>query len=40
MTMPTLHMGTLETMAVLMGYIAAIAAFAVALDRFDISIKL
>lgn len=40
MTMPTLHMGVLESMAVLVVYIATIAAIAVGLDRYDISIKL
>ena len=39
MTMPTLHMGVLQSMAVLVTYIAALAALAVGLDRFDISIK-
>jgi len=40
MTMPTLHMGIMETMAVLVCYMAALAGVAVALDRWDISIKL
>lgn len=40
MTMPTLHMGVLQSMAVLVTYIATVAAVAVGLDRYDISIKL
>lgn len=40
MTMPTLQMGVLQSMAVLVVYIAAVAGLAVALDRYDISIKL
>ena len=40
MTMPTLDMGVISTMGVLIGYMAAIAGVAVALDRYDISIKL
>lgn len=41
MTMPTLHMGVLQSMGVLVGYTALVAGFAVVLDRvFDKSIKL
>lgn len=40
MTMPTLDMDVASTMGVLVGYITAIAGVAVALDRYDISIKL
>lgn len=40
LTMPTLHMDVLQTMAVLVGYMAAVAGVAVLLDRADISIKL
>jgi phosphatidylinositol glycan class W len=40
MTMPTLHMGIMETMAVLVCYMGALAGVAVTLDRLDISIKL
>lgn len=40
MTMPTLHMGVLQSMAVLLVYIATVAALAVSLDRYDLSIKL
>lgn len=40
MTMPTLNMDVVETMAVLVGYITAIAGIAVTLDRLNISIKL
>jgi phosphatidylinositol glycan class W len=40
MTMPTLHMGVLETMIVLVGYITGLAGVAVVLNRLDISIKL
>ncbi|KAF1966611.1 GPI-anchored wall transfer protein 1 [Bimuria novae-zelandiae CBS 107.79] len=40
MTMPTLDMGVSSTMAVLVGYITAIAGLAVMFDRYDVSIKL
>lgn len=40
MTMPTLDMDVISTMGVLVGYITAIAGAAVALDRYDVSIKL
>jgi phosphatidylinositol glycan class W len=40
MTMPTLHMGIMETMAVLVGYIAVLAGVAIVLDRLDVSVKL
>lgn len=40
MTMPTLHMGVLQSMTVLVSYIAAVAAVALGLDRCDISVKL
>jgi phosphatidylinositol glycan class W len=40
MTMPTLHMGVVETMAILVGYMGALAGVAVMLDRLDVSIKL
>jgi phosphatidylinositol glycan class W len=40
LTMPTLDMGVLSTMGVLVAYITCIAGVAVALDRADISVKL
>ncbi|KAF9692116.1 hypothetical protein EKO04_009963 [Ascochyta lentis] len=40
LTMPTLQMGVLQSMAVLVAYIAAVAALALGLDHCDISIKL
>ncbi|KZM20282.1 Glucosaminyl phosphatidylinositol (GlcN-PI) nositol acylation protein [Ascochyta rabiei] len=40
LTMPTLQMGVLQSMAVLVAYIAVVAALAVTLDRYNISIKL
>lgn len=40
LTMPTLHMGLLQSMAVLVGYVAAIAGVAIGLDRYNISIRL
>jgi phosphatidylinositol glycan class W len=40
MAMPTLHMGVLETMAVLVTYVFVLAGVAVGLDRLDVSIKL
>jgi phosphatidylinositol glycan class W len=40
MTLPTLHMGTLQSMAVLVAYTASVASVAVLLDRYNISIKL
>lgn len=40
MTMPTLHMSVLQSMAVLIGYTALVTGIAVGLDRFNISIKL
>ena len=40
MTMPTLHMGVLQSMAVLVAYMGAVAGVAIALDRYNISIKL
>ncbi|KAF2681018.1 GPI-anchored wall transfer protein 1 [Lentithecium fluviatile CBS 122367] len=40
MTLPTLHMGVIETMAILVVYIATVAGVAVTLDRLDVSIKL
>lgn len=40
MTMPTLHMGVLQSMGVLIAYIAAVAGLAIGLDRYNISIKL
>ncbi|KAI9837041.1 MAG: Glucosaminyl phosphatidylinositol (GlcN-PI) nositol acylation protein [Sarea resinae] len=40
LTLPTLHMGSLQAMAVLVIYLASLTGVAVALDRFDISIKL
>jgi phosphatidylinositol glycan class W len=39
-TMPTLNMGVLESMAVLVGYIAVVSAVALGLDRLDLTIKL
>jgi phosphatidylinositol glycan class W len=40
MTMPTLHMDVLQSMAVLVTYIATVAGIAVFLDNFNVSIKL
>jgi phosphatidylinositol glycan class W len=40
MTMPTLHMSVLQSMGVLIAYIAAVAGIAVTLDRYNITIKL
>lgn len=40
MTMPTLHMGVLQSMAVLVAYIGTVAGVAVALNYYNISIKL
>ncbi|KAL1642271.1 Glucosaminyl phosphatidylinositol (GlcN-PI) nositol acylation protein [Didymella pomorum] len=40
MTMPTLHMGVLQSMGVLVAYIATVAGLAVSLDHNSISIKL
>ncbi|KAF2450766.1 GPI-anchored wall transfer protein 1 [Karstenula rhodostoma CBS 690.94] len=40
LTMPTLDMGVVSTMAVLVAYITCIAGLAVWLDRADVSIKL
>ncbi|KAL5119780.1 Glucosaminyl phosphatidylinositol (GlcN-PI) nositol acylation protein [Pleosporales sp. CAS-2024a] len=40
MTMPTLHMGVLESMGVLVAYTTAVAAVAVGLDWYNVSIKL
>ncbi|KAL6708810.1 Glucosaminyl phosphatidylinositol (GlcN-PI) nositol acylation protein [Coniothyrium glycines] len=40
MTLPTLHMSVLQSMAVLVGYIAAVTGVAVGLDRNNITIKL
>ncbi|KAF2033099.1 GPI-anchored wall transfer protein 1 [Setomelanomma holmii] len=40
MTMPTLHMSVLQSMAILIAYIAAVSGLAVVLDRYDVSIKL
>jgi len=40
MTMPTLHMDVLQSMAVLVLYIAIVAGLAIGLDKYDISIKL
>nr|POE59287.1 gpi-anchored wall transfer protein 1 [Quercus suber] len=40
MTLPTIHMGDVESMAVLGLYIGTIAGVGVALDHFDISVKL
>jgi phosphatidylinositol glycan class W len=39
-TMPTLNMDVLESMAVLVGYIAVVSAVALGLDRLDLTIKL
>jgi len=39
-TLPTLHMGTAESMAILVGYIAVVTGVALGLDRLDLSIKL
>jgi phosphatidylinositol glycan class W len=40
MTMPTLHMGVLPSMGVLVAYTAAVAGVAVGLDWWNVSIKL
>jgi phosphatidylinositol glycan class W len=40
LTLPTLQMGTLESMAVLITYIAIVSGVALTLDRLDLSIKL
>lgn len=40
MTMPTLRMGVLQSMAVLLVYIATVAGLAVGLNKYDVSIKL
>jgi phosphatidylinositol glycan class W len=40
MTMPTLHMGMLQSMGVLIAYTTAVAGVAVGLDWWDVSIKL
>lgn len=40
MTMPTLHMGDVPAMAVLVSYMAVLTSVALALDHYDISIKL
>ena len=40
MTMPTLHMSVLQSMAVLTAYTAVIAGIAVGLDWYNVSIKL
>lgn len=40
LTLPTLKMGTLASMAVLLGYAAILSAVALILDRMDVSIKL
>lgn len=40
LTLPTLQMGTLESMGALTVYIAVISAVALTLDRLDLSIKL
>jgi phosphatidylinositol glycan class W len=40
MTLPTLHMGTLQSMGVLVAYTAVLAGVAVGLDHYNISIKL
>lgn len=40
MTMPTLHMSVLKSMAVLTAYTAVVAAMAVGLDWYNVSVKL
>ncbi|KAF2177666.1 GPI-anchored wall transfer protein 1 [Zopfia rhizophila CBS 207.26] len=40
MTMPTIHMGVFESMGVLLGYVSAVSAVALGLDRLNVSIKL
>ncbi|KAH8682099.1 GWT1-domain-containing protein [Xylariales sp. PMI_506] len=40
MTVPTLHLGPVPAMGILVGYAAVLTAFAVGLDAWDISIKL
>ncbi|KAF2211777.1 hypothetical protein CERZMDRAFT_42628 [Cercospora zeae-maydis SCOH1-5] len=40
MTMPTLHMADMPAMAILVSYMAVLTAVALALDHYDISIKL
>lgn len=40
MTMPTLHMGVIQSMAILVAYVATVAGLAVGLDYYNVSIKL
>lgn len=40
MTMPTLHMGIMQSMGVLIAYTGAVAGVAVSLDQWNVSIKL
>lgn len=40
MTVPTLHIGDVEAMTVLVGYMAVLTSVALALDHYDVSIKL
>ncbi|WPH05067.1 hypothetical protein R9X50_00796600 [Acrodontium crateriforme] len=40
MTVPTLHMTDVQSMAILLGYMATLCGFALALDHYNISIKL
>lgn len=40
MTVPTLHMGNFEAMAILVAYIATICGVGLALDHYNVSIKL
>jgi phosphatidylinositol glycan class W len=40
LTVPTLHVGNLQAMGILLGYAAVVTGFAVGLDWWDISIKM
>ena len=40
LTVKTLHVGDVKAMAILLGYIAILAGVALALDHFDVSIKI
>ncbi|KAI7161081.1 GPI-anchored wall transfer protein 1 [Hortaea werneckii] len=40
MTVPTLHLGDVESLSILVGYIAVVAGVGLALDHYNISIKL
>jgi phosphatidylinositol glycan class W len=40
LTVPTLHVGNLQAMGILLGYAAVVTGLAVGLDWWDISIKM